>query len=301
MITPPGISQLLILSLLFSDIYFWGILQRGNSAVIACMLLLAAMILRQKESKVSQELALICIAAASAVKIYPAVFGLLYLRERRFKEALRLTLYGLVLFFFPFIFFGGVPAFIQLLKNLADVASNYYRDGESFIGIQSCCRFFWSRLLGTDIAPAAEVLFLLISAAYFILAVTATCILTEEWKRLFMLTSIMVLCPSWSGTYTRIYFAIPFIAFMFHTQASRSSVLYAILFAGIFSLSYFPDDMPVLGKLDSIILFLPIYAISIGLGIETVAKLSRRQRAQEHSKALQKSPHSARIQKLIVI
>ncbi len=63
------------------NIYIFGILERGNSAIIVCILLLRAMELRERKSPIAQELALLFIAMAAAIKIYPAIFGFIYLRR----------------------------------------------------------------------------------------------------------------------------------------------------------------------------------------------------------------------------
>lgn len=93
--------------LIFSYPILFSSVQRGNSSFLTAALIAVALAWRKDESKVKRELALVLIAVCAGLKIYPAVFGLLYLKEKRWGETLRLVIYGVVLFFAPFAFFGG--------------------------------------------------------------------------------------------------------------------------------------------------------------------------------------------------
>ena len=93
--------------LIFSYPILFSSVQRGNSAFLTSVLLAIALAWRNDQSKVKRELAMILIAVCTGLKIYPAVFGLMYLKEKRWGETVRLVIYGIVLFFLPFIFYGG--------------------------------------------------------------------------------------------------------------------------------------------------------------------------------------------------
>lgn len=93
--------------LIFSYPILFSSVQRGNSSFLTAVLIAIALAWRNDESKVKRELALVLIAVCAGLKIYPAVLGLLYLKEKRWGETLRLVIYGVVLFFAPFVFFGG--------------------------------------------------------------------------------------------------------------------------------------------------------------------------------------------------
>ncbi len=119
-------SLLLTLLLSISSVFVFTVVWNGNAALVAGILLLRALELRERNDRWSQELALLFIALAAGIKIYPAIFGILYLKEKRYKEAGRLILYGLIFFFIPFIFFGGIDGFIQMLLNKKELHSLLY-------------------------------------------------------------------------------------------------------------------------------------------------------------------------------
>ena len=74
-------KKVLLAVILFtlSSCFAFGVIQCANIAFLVVILLLLAVDLRESNSKFKQELAMIFIAIAAAIKIYPAVFGLLYL------------------------------------------------------------------------------------------------------------------------------------------------------------------------------------------------------------------------------
>ncbi len=107
--------------LIFSYPILFSSIQRGNSAFLTAVLLAIALAWRNDPSKVKRELAMILIAVCTGLKIYPAVFGLMYLKEKRWGEAVRLVIYGAVLFFVPFVFYGGfagMQTFFRIIFGL---------------------------------------------------------------------------------------------------------------------------------------------------------------------------------------
>lgn len=110
---------LFVILILCSAPFMSGVIERGNIAIIVCILLLWAMYLMDSEVIWEKELALILIAVAASFKIYPAIFGIIYLRERRWKEAGRLFIYGICFFLFPFIFTGGIDGLRQYMNVLS--------------------------------------------------------------------------------------------------------------------------------------------------------------------------------------
>ena len=111
-------NTLLVAALLISAPFMAGAIERGNISFLTAVMVLAALYLKDKESAVCREAALILIAMAAGLKLYPAIAGFIYIREKRWKEGVRLLIYGLIVFFVPFAFVGGIPALIRYLQVL---------------------------------------------------------------------------------------------------------------------------------------------------------------------------------------
>ena len=122
---------------------FWLAIERGNMSLLVLILLMYAMALKDSTKIWERETALLLFAMAAALKLYPAVFGLLYLISKRYKEAVRLVIYGALLFthqlygvlffFLPFVFFQGVHGFQIFLHNINAVGSG--ATGVTIVGI----------------------------------------------------------------------------------------------------------------------------------------------------------------------
>lgn len=237
-----GMITWVSLLIFFSNAFFFGAIERGNSVIIVLALLMAAMWLRERDSKAAREVALILIAIAAGFKAYPALFGLLYIVEKRWKETVRLLIYGILFFFVPFAFCGGWEGFLQFLRVLGQVQNDSY---VSYTSITSSVAILAEK---TKLAIFTWEHTALIATAVFTLINTAALFSKKlsVWERAMIICCIAVLAPAWSGTYTCIYFAVPMIIFFAHTQdgfGDRSARLYnilcAIAFAVIFSLISF--------------------------------------------------------------
>jgi len=203
--------------------------ERGNMTMYVLLLTLFAFVFRESENKVLRELALIFIALAAALKLYPAVLGFLYLGEKKYKETLRLVLYGILCFFLPFAFFGGVNGFIQFLHNISEV-------GERISGVTIAGMV--CRVLGQS---ATSVLIGKIVAALY-LCVTIFLVFTmkkRDWRYVALLTSQMMVFIPESGSYCLLYWMIPLVLFCNRETFDKMDFVHAILFALIFAFPAF--------------------------------------------------------------
>ena len=212
--------------LILSYPFVAGILERGNSSFVVLVLLAAALRMRQSKDVRKREIALFLIAIAAGFKIYPAVFGLLYIGEKRYREALRLTMYGLSFFFVPFVFFGGTRGIRKFFLNQLLIQSTEY----SSFTVPSIL----SRLPWLEANPA------LLGLVYGILltAMIALALKTREYYvRIGLLVSIITLFPKWSGNYTMAYFLLPLLVYLSDTvEYTILSFWMDLAFAAIFSL-----------------------------------------------------------------
>ena len=224
-------------SILLSNIFIFGILERGNSTFLVLIALLYALYLKDSESPVKREIALILIAVAAGIKVYPAVFGLLYIREKRWKEAARLIGYGIIFFFLPFVFFGGLDGAKQFLANQSQVHNMY--PAKTIYSINALFCFMSGQTQESVWATVAVVSFgALMLAAFFFLPL-------KKWQQYFGLSVAIILLPLWSGYYTMVYLALPLLAMLNESEQSEgrgvlgeviSYFVYAA-FAVIFSLT----------------------------------------------------------------
>ena len=228
----PGsaLTEDLVMIILLFSYPFWIAIERGNMTRWVLVLLMFAMALRRSTKPAARETALILIAAAAALKLYPAIWGLLYLMEKRYKEAFRLAVYGLLLFFLPFAFFGGVAGFRQFLFNITAVGSG--STGVTIIGLFGR---IWEHM-GLDIAAGHRVG--RAAAMLYLLTVVFLCWKNRRrtgWQSIAQITSLMIVFVAECGSYCLLYWTIPFLCYVKNLRCSaeqcrRIDWLYAVLF-----------------------------------------------------------------------
>lgn len=223
-----------------------GVLQaieRGNIILLAVCLVMFFLRFKDSRSRVLSELALVALAAAAGLKLYPAVFGLLLVLDRQYRRALRTLLYGLVLFFGPFFLFEGVAAIRTYFQQLA--IFNDPGSGGSPIGlsmVQTAETLL--RMLRVDLSHPALYPRLLAFAgtasAVAAVAAVGLCLVTKSrWKAITLLSLVTLLLPGRTAMYVLSMMTIALIAFF--TDTARPDgwrKLYAALFLPVFA--FFP-------------------------------------------------------------
>lgn len=228
--------RLLIFLVLFS-LPFLYTYERGNTILYAVALLLAFVYCKDSPKWYLREAALLALAAAASLKVYPALFGLLLLRERRWRDMAKALAYGLALFFLPFLFFGGFGKITELLETLR--MGSALAEGD----------LFGSKVDFTNLLRIAGVLLHLDDAAVLraapwigygllVLAVPAVAGLKQDWKAQMLLACALIICPPFNFVYALVYATVPLIAFLNQDQARRGDNFYAVVFAVLLSPLY---------------------------------------------------------------
>lgn len=219
--------RLVMLSVIFSVPLLAGALERGNMTIYTAGIVLIAMQLRNSSVPWRRELALILIAIAAGLKFYPAFIGLLYLQEKRWKEAVRLIVYGLISVFAPFVFFGGIDGIKVLLSSLTQlsVQTNHHYRVQYFLGVLSFLK------IGGRLASLLNYIFLLVLIV--LLFVTRSNV-----RRLTYLAAMMALFPPNAYRYTILFFLVPLFAWIRDEsrKATKLNYSYAVLFGLMFTI-----------------------------------------------------------------
>lgn len=216
-------KRLLMVCILFSVPMFAGAIERGNMALYVVALLLLALQWKDSGCTWKKEMALILIAVCAGLKVYPCIFGLLYLKEKRWKETARLIIYGVICFFVPFLFVGKGQfiKYIQLL--LTFMGNEYYGRVQFFKGIIS--------FLGIQ-GKTAD-LFNLVFIASLILFILCT---RNKTRQMGYLAAFMALVPGAAYRYTLIYFLMAVFALFQEKENKVDTYVNAILLGLLFSI-----------------------------------------------------------------
>ena len=210
----PVTKWLMTLALAFSGIALFSY-ERGNVIYLAVIGMVCFIEHYQSENKVLREWAFIALAFAAAIKGYPTIFGILLIWEKRWKEAIRLMIYGLLFCFGPFALIGtGFKYNItQWLVNLGENGEKYMFTHNPRFGYL----FFLSQMKSGDTRDMWNEVLKII---FYILAIVGIIVISKQktwWKKAAMLVSIIILLPTNSGFYCGLYL-FPIVVLFFNEE-----------------------------------------------------------------------------------
>ena len=218
--------------LMMSAVFFGSGYMMGNSTMLVLGLLVLGLRLRDGETAFQRELGLILLAGCVALKLYPAVFGLLYLKDKRYKELLRLILYSFILLFGPFVFFGGRRGLFYWLKHITNTM--HYTDYARPQYLLGIFHTLIRRFTGRDEKPLCMALAVLVCLVWTWLAWRSK----SKYRTMFFLIAIMVFFPANAYRYSLSYFTVPLIFFLKEEPLAKPRwhfrpimILYGMLFS----------------------------------------------------------------------
>jgi len=211
-------------------------IDRANTIILAVAFLWLFLLFYRDENPVYRHLAFIGLAVSTALKVYPVIFGVLLLYEKRWKDAAWTIFYGLLAVFLPFLFFKeGFSAIPNLIYNVTLNSKKYY--GGSF-SIVSNHIFDTTKVMPIGFAIAKVLMALVIVLAWK---------QKNFWKQILLLTCALLLTPTHSGYYCGLYLFIPLIFFFNEEEHDNLDWLYLILFILSISPLQFQITLPKTG------------------------------------------------------
>lgn len=182
--------------------------ERGNTVFLALIFLVIFVQNYDSESKVAREVGLLSLAFAASLKLYPAIFGAVLLTDKRYKEAGRCVIYGILMLLLPSFVFGGPVSIIWSMK-----------DALSYSGSTSLP--FFELLAGYGITEEAASLFLRCFYAFVFLFFAVSSLFP---RRRFVTFAFGACCcmmlPSIFSAYNWALF-LPALLFFFRTEKLR--------------------------------------------------------------------------------
>lgn len=198
----------------FTIPFLWA-LERGNIIIVAMCFLLIFVYWYDSDKPVYRHVAMISLAIAVSIKIYPVIFGILLIQKKRWKDVVWCLVYGITIFFLPIIFLGGFKNVPVMIDNIIDTSALMQAEGYGYFLDLKNITGAWGNLLKIGM-PYLEV----IQNVGLIVCGVGGCILAlfgqyeDEWKRVAILCILMVLLPAFSCTYTLIYLLCPLMMFI---------------------------------------------------------------------------------------
>ena len=211
-------SQNILFIVLLISAPFMFAFERGNIILLCFVFSMFFCFFFDSENKILKELSFLALAIAAAIKIYPAVLGLILIKRKNFKDAFRLAIYGIFVFVLPFFAYEGIHSLkimiraLQYTSNLTEELG--YGVNVSLYNILKTC----SSILNIHITNIhINIIYILVFGIL-----------------------LFVLGPKTNYYYITIFFSIPFIEFMnflcstssnpFEKKNGLTAIMFAIIF-----------------------------------------------------------------------
>ena len=218
--------------LFFSSLLLFSV-ERGNLIILCVALICYFIAYRNSEVRWKKYSALTALCVVSVVKIYPAVFGVYLLNEKRFKDILFCFVLTLLLVFLPFLSFeGGFSNISQMMTNLS-VFSESYSAYKVFPRFGLAPFFAWGGyLLHLDRSMSDMLLLIPKVIVYSSVIVSLVLFFYEkvQWKKLALVTLPIIFLPTNSGFYCGLYMLPVLLFFLNNNEGRIMDFIYMLLF-----------------------------------------------------------------------
>lgn len=221
--------------ILFFTGVFWFSIERGNIIMVSVASIYFFLAFHDSENKRLRIFAALCLAVSAVLKIYPVVFGFLYLKKRQWKDIAVAASIALVLTFVPFLFFKGGLGNVPLLIHIMGLFNHAYGHHLHFVyGFGSLVEWvltsigYW-KVEARVVYGFVRLIELCLSIAALFMCLAAD---SEFWS-VTLLTMALLFLPATGGEYAALY-AMPLVLYHLVSLRERSIVQNAVLSIALF-------------------------------------------------------------------
>lgn len=234
------INKNLFVFCVISSLPFLNLYQRGNIIILALVFAILFFVYKDDDNIYLRELALISLAISANIKLYPAVFGLVLIKEKKFKQAIRCIIYAVILFLVSMMLMGGLDKISLFLNNLIQ-GVNY--TGE--VGFRYKVNFsntitLWLSIININVSES-----IIMKYVYFSVlpALIIFFFQKNKWKSILLLTLLLIGVPGISFTYSLVFLIIPLVTLINSNDKEKFNFLYVILISfALISFAFIPVE-----------------------------------------------------------
>jgi|GEM_PF-4736138 len=223
---------------------FYFIFNRGNIVFATFLFILIFFWLYQSEKRWQRELALVSLALAIAMKIYPVFVVLVLFKDRRWLDILKTGVYATLFVFVPFVFIEGnmidnIKCIFDSYDRLVNIGGAFIGASTSFDGMGIEIAYLFEKGLGVDISYGMHILTTILKFALVIVSVVTLFVCYKSERKL-EVASIAIGCyllfQSVSYAYVFVFTFILFALFLNTMENYRKAdvIMYSLLFGIIF-------------------------------------------------------------------
>jgi hypothetical protein len=226
-----SISPIILVSLALSFAFIFTI-ERGNFIIISAACVCFFICNYDSENKYKRILSAIFLAIAITLKIYPVLFGLLYLEKKHYQKLLFCATVTIILVFIPYLFFKG--GFANIPQHIKNLAMGYAGTDHIIYPLFSLPRSLYFCLHNILEFPEKTILSLLnaakaVNTVVCIVALIFSCLIENRWLKMSLITMAILYLPAYSGYYCGIYM-FPMIILFYPTMRERTKFFNIFIF-----------------------------------------------------------------------
>jgi hypothetical protein len=239
-----------LIGLFLSYIFYFSV-ERGNIIILSAACVCAFLAYYDSNNKKEQIVAIVALSIAVTLKIYPVLFGFLYLEKKQYREIAASAVLTIILSILPFLFFKrGFANIPQLIQNQQDMAIAYNFTSLFPRFSLAHCVYYFGKAVGVPAGicllwgNAANILIHVASIASIVLAL----LLRDKWTKTTLLAMVILFLPVNSGLYCGLY-VLPCIILFFATLNERKNsfnifaTVVFIIFLNPFQLTFVHKDV----------------------------------------------------------
>lgn len=195
-------------------------MERGNLIVYALLFTLIFIYYQESEKQYQRYFADFSLALAANLKFYPAIFGLVLIKKKQWKEAFVALTSGIMIYFLPALILKDISV-LQFYKTFTGIEVSGDSLNSTLALKYACIRGLGKYGVNDTILKLfgniAVILFLIVSIWVFFKA-------REQEQEYLMLTMIMIYIPGISFWYVVAFLIVPFLFYDFKARDITSNV-----------------------------------------------------------------------------
>ena len=225
-----GVAKYNLIILLFSSVFIFS-LERGNGVFMSAFLINYYLVFYDSDKTFLKRFALVCLCFAAVLKGYPVFFGLLLLKDKRYKDILFCIVFTLIIAFVPFAFMErGFENLSKMIENTGYNNAAYIHNFLYLFGLHklvflACSVARLSESMIDDIISFTRILETTLGLITFVI------VLVEKrlHRQLLLIVCAVLLMPINSGFYCALFLFPVILVFFKERELEKLDYLLMVL------------------------------------------------------------------------
>lgn len=223
--------------LLFSFLFLFSV-ERGNEIFFAAAGVNYFLTYYDTDDEWKRRFGLLCLCIAAVLKVYPVLFGILLLQDKRYKDIVFCVVTGLLLAFVPFLFFkhglANIPRLIENLHtyvNLYNTPSTEYKYGIHALcnGITFAVDYLFPGTIADSVVWSIDLTTKILTALLTLFCLVLAFLEKRRWIQVGLIALAIMMYPSHSAFYNGLYLIPMIVLFLSKEDCTKVDYSIAIL------------------------------------------------------------------------